>query len=237
MKNMNKIIEILEKKEKEIIRTGSPWDWIEGYPESQWELLCRLENGYFFEDEKEIKFITNNNEEMGLTKNFLTEKSKNKAIYGAMGTIKICKDLKKGDIFELTDRVGHYIKLRVEPMFEDIKDIESNESEFKEVRLNGKQAALLYIALSKNLFKRPIKGQMYYEIELPDDYSEIYIIYFKIDYYCMIKESIFEAYYKGKFAQSNSEYEWKDLKRVIDTAEFSQKENIEKLKLYGIYDE
>lgn len=236
-KNMNKIVEILEKREKKVIRTGSPWDWVEGYPESQWELLCRLENGHYFEDENEIKFITTNGEEIGLPKSFLTDKSRNKAIYGAPGTIKICKHLIGNDIFELTDRVGHYIRLKVEPMFEDIQDMESNEPDFKYIRLNGQQAALLYIALSENLFKRPIKGQMYYEIALPDYYTEIYIMYFKIDYYHILKESIFEAYYKGKFAKSNSEYEWNELKRVIDNAEFSQKENIENLKLYSIYSE
>ena len=36
---MNRIIEIIEKKEKEVKRTGSMWDWQEGYPESQWKIL------------------------------------------------------------------------------------------------------------------------------------------------------------------------------------------------------
>lgn len=55
---MNKIIEILAKKEKENKRTGSMWDWNEGYPESQWKILCQLENGHFFEDEKNLIFYS-----------------------------------------------------------------------------------------------------------------------------------------------------------------------------------
>ncbi|MBK6392620.1 MAG: hypothetical protein IPF70_19090 [Saprospiraceae bacterium] len=45
---MNRILEVLDKREKETKRTGSLWDWQKGYPESQWALLCRLENGKFF---------------------------------------------------------------------------------------------------------------------------------------------------------------------------------------------
>lgn len=72
---MNKILEVLENREKETKRTGSLWDWQEGYPENQWALLCRLENGKFFEDENEITFHTTEDEEIGLPKRLLVEKT------------------------------------------------------------------------------------------------------------------------------------------------------------------
>lgn len=227
---MSKILEVIEKREKEIIRTGSLWDWQEGYPESQWALLCRLENGNFFEDEKEITFFTTEKEKIRLTKDFLIEKTSEKAIYGATGTVKIEKNLRENGIFELTDRVGHYIKIRVEPMFNEFIP---NKQDFKYVNLNGQRLALLYIALSNGLFNRPKKGQIYYEGH--NDGSST--LYFKRDYYALLTESIFKVYYQGKFTQSNAESDWNDLKYAIDGAEVSERADIEKMELYSVYDE
>lgn len=227
---MNKILEVLEKKQKVVVRTGSPWDWVQGYPESQWELLCRLENGSFVENEEEITFYTNQNEEIGLTKDFLIENTKSKAVYGSMGTVQIHKNLIEKDIFEITDRVGHYIRIRVEPMFNDNV---STESDYKYARLNGQQLALLFIALSKSLFQRPRKGQVYFESHNDGSCT----LYFKRDYYSALTDSIFKASYQGKFAQSNSENEWNDLKEKIDNAKVSEKDNVEELSMYSIYDE
>lgn len=227
---MNKILEVLDKREKEIKRTGSLWDWLEGYPESQWALLCGLENGKFFEDENEIAFYTTDGERIGLTKDFLIEKTSSKAIYGAPGTVKIEKSLLDNGIIEITDRVGHYIKIRVEPMFDEVAP---TEHDYKCIRLNGQRLALLYIALSKGLFKRPRKGQIFYESHNDGSCT----LFFKRDYYASLTESIFTVYYQGKFAQSNAESDWNDLKNTIDKAEISEREDIENLKLYGIFDE
>jgi len=227
---MNKILEVLEKREKEIKRTGSLWDWVEGYPEEQWSLLCRLENGKFFEDENEISFYSTEDEKISKTKNFLVEKTSSKAIYGAPGTVKIEKNLVEDGIFEITDRVGHYIKLRVEPMFDEPT---SNANDYKCARLNGQRLALLYLALSKGLFKRPQKGQVFYESHNDSSCT----LYFKRDYLATLKESIFTAYYQGKFAQSNAESDWIDLKNAIDGATESEREDVEDLELYGVYDE
>ena len=227
---MKKILEILEKKEKETKRTGSVWDWQKGYPEQQWELLCRLENGNFFEDENEISFYTTDQKKIGLTKDFLIEKTSEKEIYGAPGTVQIVKNLRENGIFELTDRVGHYIKLRVEPMYNETVPTEQN---FKYVQLNRQRLALLFIALSRGLFKRPKKGEVYFESH-PDGSSTLY---FKRDYYVSLSDSIFEAYYQGKFARSNAESEWIDLKNAIDGAKVSEKKDIENLTIYSIYDE
>ena len=227
---MNKILEVLDKREKETIRTGSVWDWQKGYPESQWALLCRLENGKFFEDENEITFYTTENEQIGLTKDFLIEKTSENAIYGASGTVKFEKNFRNNGIFELTDRVGHYIKIIVEPMFDETAP---DEQDYKCVRLNGQRLALLFIALSKGLFNRPKKGQIYYEGHNDGSCT----LYFKRDYYVSLTDSIFKEYYQGKFTQSNAESDWIDLKDAIDGANISEREGVEDLKLYELYDE
>lgn len=227
---MNKILEVLDKREKQIKITGSLYNWVEGYPESQWSLLCRLENGKFIEDKNEISFLTTKNERIGLTKDFLIEKTSDNAIYGAPGTVQIQKHLVEKDIFELTDRVGHYIKLRVEPMFDETA---TTNQVYKHVRLNGQRLSLLYIALSQRLFARPKKGQVFFESYQDGSCT----LYFKRDYYASLTDSIFTAFYQGKFAQDNAESDWNNLKKSINEAKVSIRECVENLSLYSIYDE
>lgn len=228
---MNKVIEILEKKEKIVIRTGSLSDWIQGYPEKCWKTLCELENGHFFEDENEIRFFTTENQKIGVPKRdgFLKERTSQKVIF-ASSDFKIEKSLIDKGVFEITDRVGHYIKVKVEPMMDEIS---SNENDFKFKRLNGQQLALLYIALSKGLFQRPKKGQIYCESHNNGDST----LYFKRDYYPTFIESIFKSHYFGNFAQSNAEDDWNNLMNILNKADIASKENIESLELYPIYDE
>jgi hypothetical protein len=229
---MNKILEILEKKQKENKRTGSLWDWNEGYPESQWEILCRLENGHFFEDKNKLLFYTTENETFGFKddkKGYISEKTKEKIFYWSTGE-KITKNLVEKGVFEITDRVGHYIKLRVDPMLNEVSTV---KNDYKSIRLNGQELALLFMALSKGLFDRPKKGQVYYESYQDGSCT----LYFKRDYYSSLAGSVEIAYYQGKFRQSNSEADWNYLKDKIDSAEISQKDNIEDLELYSIYDE
>jgi hypothetical protein len=227
---MNKILEIVEKKEKVVVRTGSLSDWIEGYPEKCWKTLCELENGEFFEDENEIRFFTTQKEKIGVPKrdSFLRERTSQKVIY-ASTDFTIEKNLIEKGVFEITDRVGHYIKIKVDPMVDEIASL---ENDFKFVRLNGQQLALLYIALSKGLFQRPKKGQVYYEAHTNSDCT----LYFKRDYYPTLMDSISKACYFGKFAQSNAEADWNDLMNTLKRSEISKKENIETLELYSIYE-
>lgn len=226
---VNRILEIIEKKEMQPKKTGSLWDWQDGYPEAQWELLCRLKNGKFKENENEIVFYTSRNEEIGLTKDFLTEKTKTKKIFGAPGTERIVKSLKDKGVFEITDCVGHYIKVRVEEMFEE--KIEPDE-DYKCVRLDGQKLALLYIALSKGLFSRPKKGQVYSQ----SNHDGTCTIWFEREYYASLTESILKAYYYGRFAQSNAEEDWNKLRFEISKAETTVVEDIESLDLYPVYD-
>lgn len=104
---------------------------------------------------------------------------------------------------------------------------------FKSKRLNGKRLALLFMALSKNLFERPSRGEVYYEVN--DDRS--CTLFFAKDYFNNLKESINAAFQNGKFSRSNSEKDWNDLKYAIDSAEISEKDDIEQLKIYEIYKE
>tara|TARA_R110000764_G_scaffold239818_1_gene340133 strand:+ start:82 stop:789 length:708 start_codon:yes stop_codon:yes gene_type:complete len=235
---MNKIIEILEKKEKETKRTGSMWDWQEGYPESQWKILCQLENGHFFEDEKNLIFYTTENEKIGFEampeynqdkKDFISAKTSESITYWSTDK-QITKSLTEDGVFEITDRVGHYIKLRVEPM---VKEVSTVTNDFKSVRLTSQELPLLYIALSKNLFNRPKKGQVYYESHRDSSCT----LYLKADYHSELESSMLMAQYQGKFRQSNAEFEWNNLKNKIDEAQISDKENIKDLELYGVYDE
>jgi hypothetical protein len=235
---MNKILEILEKKQKENKRTGSLWDWNEGYPESQWEILCQLENGHFFEDKKNLIFYTTENEEIGFKempkynqdkKNFITEKTSEKIIYWSTAN-QITKSLTEEGVFEITDRVGHYIKLRVEPMLNEVSTV---KNDYKSIRLNGQELALLYMALSKSLFSRPKKGQIFYESHNDGSCT----LHFKRDYYSLLTASILTAFYQGKFRQSNAESDWNDLKDKIDGAKISERNDVENLELYSLYDE
>lgn len=233
-----KILEIIEKKEKLNNNTSGLWGWQKGYPESQWEILCRLVNGRFFEDEKNLLFYTTELEEIGFEAssefdqdktNFIRSRT-NESIQYWSSDYQITKSLVDNGVFEITDRVGHYIKLRVEPM---VKEISAVINDFKFARLSSQELPLLYIALSKNLFNRPKKGQIYYESHNDGSCT----LYFKADYHSELQNSMLMAQYQGKFSQSNSEFEWNRLKDKIDNAQISNKENIKELKVYEIYAE
>lgn len=105
--------------------------------------------------------------------------------------------------------------------------------DYKCKRLNGQRLALLFMALSKKLFTRPMKGQVYYESNGDGSCT----LFFSKDYYPLLKESIGNAYESGKFAQSNAESDWNDLKYAIDGAEISERNDIENLELYSLFDE
>jgi len=136
---------------------------------------------------------------------------------------KISKSLTEEGVFEITDRVGHYRELRVEPMVDEVVTF---ENDYKSIRLNGQDLALLYMALSKNLFHRPKKGQMRYKSYNDGNCT----LYFKRD------SSIVMAFYQGKLGQSNAESDWNYLKERIGNAEISDRDAINDLEFYSIYD-
>ena len=137
---------------------------------------------------------------------------------------------KDGNVTKETKRqISYYSEL----------DFNVNKSEiitdwkYKFKRLNGQRLALLFIALSKGLFQKPMKGQVYYE----SNGDESCTLFFSNEYHPLLKKSIDSACENGKFAQSNSESDWNDLKYAIDSAEISEKEDVESLELYSIYKE
>jgi hypothetical protein len=143
--NRNKILEILDLKKVE--KPGTLW--LEGYPEQQWEILCSLRNGEFIENDREISFFTSNNEKIGLTKDFIYERDRNYAKYGSGGTYHIAKDLQNKGVFEITDRVGNYIKLLVEQSFTDTT---FNEHILYSQIFNKEQLALISDGFLDNCF-------------------------------------------------------------------------------------
>lgn len=114
----------------------------------------------------------------------------------------------------------------------DVNHDEINENwKYKFKVLNGKRLSLLYIALSKELFEKPRKGQVFFEANGDGSCT----LFFSNEYYPILKSSIDKSYLSGKFAQSNAEADWNDLKYAIDSAEVSDRDGIENLQLYSIY--
>ncbi|EKT3958573.1 hypothetical protein ABF176_002494 [Flavobacterium psychrophilum] len=111
------------------------------------------------------------------------------------------------------------------------KDTINKVWSYKSKRLNGQRLALLFMALSKDLFSKPEKGQVYFESNNDGSCT----LFFAREYYSELKNSIDKAHDNGKFSQSNAESDWKDLKFAIDSAEISNKENVEDLQIYNIY--
>lgn len=104
------------------------------------------------------------------------------------------------------------------------------ETPFKKKRLNGQQLALLYIALSKKLFSKPTNTELFYEGHNDGSCT----LYFQKDYYQKLCSSISQAYNAGKFAQSNSEDDWNNLKYTIDNADGVDNVDTNKLQVYQV---
>jgi len=138
---MNKIIEILEKRQSKTkgVTGGGLFSWDKEDVEKLWEILCQLENGHFFEDEKNLIFYTTENKKIGFEdilekfedkRNFRTAKTSEEIIYLSC-EYNITKSVINDGIFEITDEVGHYIKLRVEPM---LKELPTEKKVYKLIR-------------------------------------------------------------------------------------------------------
>ncbi len=104
------------------------------------------------------------------------------------------------------------------------------EGKYKSKRFNSQRLGTLAIAFSHGLFPKPKKGQLFYELD--EDFN--CTLFFLNEYYSKLKEAIDIAYENGKFAQSNAESDWNDLKYAIDKAEISDKSDIESLQIYTL---
>lgn len=105
-----------------------------------------------------------------------------------------------------------------------------SETPFKKKRLNGQQLALLYIALSKSLFPKPTNSELFYEGHNDGSCT----LFFKNEYYIKLTSAISQAYNDGKFAQSNSEDDWNNLKYTIDNADGVDNIDTNKLQVYQV---
>ncbi len=99
----------------------------------------------------------------------------------------------------------------------------------KKQYLNGQELGLFYQALMKELFAIPNKGYLLFE---PNHREGGGNLYFDTEYYNELKESIDEKFYQGKFAESNAEYDWLQLKNSIDNSENIIDPNINDYRIY-----
>jgi hypothetical protein len=98
-------------------------------------------------------------------------------------------------------------------------------------RLDGQQLSLLMLAFSRGLFPRPQKGNRDILVD-GDTGDRSCILYFDSDFYEHLSNAIAEANRNGKFSESNSEEDWNDLKRAVDSAETVDENAAEDLREY-----
>lgn len=96
--------------------------------------------------------------------------------------------------------------------------------------MSRQQMTFLSVALMKNIFPRPKKGQLLID-ESSSDNSESMIFIFEKQYFDILYSSIEKAYEAGSFAKSNSEVEWNDLRNAIRSAT-----GTDKIDLTGLTD-
>jgi len=84
-------------------------------------------------------------------------------------------------------------------------------------RLDSYQLGLLSMAYLKNLFPKPQKDELYVKEGLGDGSC---ILYFDIDYYCKLLNTIKGHFDSGAFARSNSEDDWNEFMYSVETAEY-----------------
>lgn len=208
-----KVIEIIEMREAKPNRTGSLFDYQQGYPEKQWERMKQLETGSLLETDKVISFRNSNGEEIGigfLKDGFVHERTKDFISYGGgFRQNLIVKSLIEPGIFEIHHEVGHFCKLRVEPSPQDAIAL---QFDFFTQVFNSGQLSLLSIGFMRDFLPKPQRGSILFK-EMVDGKMKFY---FEPNYYEVVKVAF--DYYKSDFQQSNSAREWLELKSKVDTA-------------------
>jgi hypothetical protein len=87
---------------------------------------------------------------------------------------------------------------------------------FKKKTLNSQQLGLLTSALMKNLFPKPIKGELLVE-ENASNGGQC-VLYFKNDYHKRLFGKIADQVNTGAYARSNAEGDWMNLAEAIRSA-------------------
>lgn len=193
--------------------------------EKKWEYFLKIDNAEIQETDDEIKITGNDGTIMIANKNHIYANN-NLFItyminldYGGGLQILLNKYKNENYLFELKGfySEGFSIKFESNTGYIDNKlnDPNFNPKFTKKQFLNGQELALFFQALVKNLFAVPKKGYLLFKANNEGGGS----LYFDEDYYYELKKSIYDNYSNGKFAESNAEYEWMNLKSKIDNSE------------------
>lgn len=101
--------------------------------------------------------------------------------------------------------------------------------DFKKQDFNAQELAMFFQAFGKNLFVRPGKDDLYSMSHSQDDGCTLY---FKSEYYEILKTSIINKYEHGEFSKSNANYSWVKLMNVFLSAKNIKDINKSKIKDY-----
>ena len=142
-------------------------------------------------------------------------------IYQARNQSYISLDISQ---FKLEDNV--YLESLLYQKTQHIEDYE-----YKRAILNGEELALLYNAISKNLFPIPKGVDLMYEDWLSPGSL---LLMFQKDYYISLTKKMTECLNNGSFQNSNAYSEWINLKNKIDAAQIVKKMDKSTLKVYTV---
>lgn len=210
---------------------------------STWKYLPKLADGEITENEQNfiITTVDNTIEDHILTINkeylyantpeFITYRFYLK--YGGGLQILLKKFKGKENSYAFTGFYEDSFKINFEAesgyVDKSMNDPNFNPTFTKKQFLDGQELALLYQALMKDLFAKPKKGYLVFET-----YNGGGNLYFDKDYYNELQNSIHNKFYQGKFAESNAESEWLQLKNKIDNSENIINPNISNCKIYSV---
>jgi hypothetical protein len=98
---------------------------------------------------------------------------------------------------------------------------EQKNMDIRKQDLNGIETAMLYQALTENLFTKPNIGDIWL---IGHEQDTGFTFYFKLEYYDQLKNEMQLAHSHGKFAQSNANTDWMNLMNRLFTAVFESSE-------------
>jgi hypothetical protein len=100
-------------------------------------------------------------------------------------------------------------------------------------RFSRNQMTFLSVALMKSLFPCPKKGQLLVDEKIEDENGSMMFVFEK-PYYDLLYNAVEQAYKAGKFAASNSEADWNDLRNGIMAAKGVNSVNVDQLAIHPL---
>lgn len=108
--------------------------------------------------------------------------------------------------------------LALKKLFQGFNDLVSKPpAKYFINKFSRNQMTFLSVALTKNLFPRPKKGQLLVDEKTKDENGSMMFVFEK-QYFDVLYNAVEQAYKAGKFAASNSETDWNDLRNGIISA-------------------